>query len=304
MMGNPVMSKEQFERAAQFMRETARPLEKAWYAYEFEGGSAEDVARELGVYQNADGGFGNGLEPDIRCAASSAIATTVALQHLTHMKATSSSPLVSGAIRYLVETYNTTQRAGWDIVPPEVETAPRAPWWNYNAEHDGWGNPAVEIVGYFYEYSDIIPAELLDQLTQHAITYINETSSRKDFHELLCCLRFAELVPESVLRQIKLTLDEMVNNCVTTDPGQWNGYCLTPIQVAESPNSIYYGQLSESAGLYLGHLLSKQQEDGAWSPPWGWGQFEDVWPQAEREWKGVLTLEALRRLKAYGIVSS
>lgn len=303
-MGNPVMSKDQFEWAVQFMKETARPLEQAWYAYEFEGGSAGDVMRELSVYQNTDGGFGNALEPDVRVAASSALATTVALQQLSRLKADRSSPLVSGAIRYLLNTYNTAQQAGWDIVPPEVESAPRAPWWDYNAAHDGWGNPAVEIVGFFYEYSDIVPAELLDQLTQHAITYINETSSRKDFHELLCCLRFAELVPKSVLREVKPALDEMVNNCVTTDPSQWNGYCLTPIQVAESPNSIYYSQLSGSALLYLEHLLSKQQEDGAWSPTWGWGQFEEVWPQAEREWKGVLTLEALRRLKAYGIVSS
>lgn len=303
MMGNPIMSKDQYERAVQFIKETARPLEKAWYAYEFEGGSAEDVTRELAVYQNADGGFGNGLEPDIRVAASSALVTTVALQQLSRLKAGSGSPLVSGAIRYLINTYNTIQQAGWDIVPPEVETAPRAPWWNYNAGFS-WGNPALEIAGYFHEYSDMVSAELLDQLTQHAVTYINETSSRKDFHELLCCLRFAELAPESVLREIKPALDEMVNNCVTTDPGKWNGYCLTPIQVAESPNSIYYGQMSESVMLYLGHMLSNQQEDGAWSPPWSWGQFEDVWPQAEREWKGVLTLEALRRLKAYGIVSS
>lgn len=303
-MGNPVMSKDQFERAVQFMKEAARPLEQAWYAYEFEGGSAGDVMRELSVYQNTDGGFGNALEPDVRVAASSALGTTVALQQLSRLKADSGSPLVNGAIRYLLNTYNTAQQAGWDIVPPEVESAPRAPWWDYNAAHDGWGNPAVEIVGFFYEYSDIVPAELLDQLTQHAITYINETSSRKDFHELLCCLRFAELVPKSVLREVKPALDEMVNNCVTTDPSQWNGYCLTPIQVAESPNSIYYSQLSGSALLYLEHLLSKQLEDGAWSPTWGWGQFEEVWPQAEREWKGVLTLEALRRLKAYGIVSS
>ncbi len=72
---------------------------------------------------------------------------------------------------------------------------------------------------YFYEYSDIVPAGLLDELTQHAITYINETSLRKDFHELLCCLRFAELVPGAVLSEVRPALDEMVENCVTTIQG-------------------------------------------------------------------------------------
>src|SRR5690606_18055879 len=116
--------------------------------------------------------------------------------------------------------------------------------------------------------------------------YINEVSTRKDFHELLCCLRFAALVPQSVLQQVKSSLDEMVANCVTTDPEQWNGYCLTPIQVAESPDSAYYGDLRASIEANLAHLSSRQQEDGSWAPPWSWGQFEDVWPEAERDWKG------------------
>ncbi len=46
-MGIPVMTKEQLVRAIQFIKENARPLEKTMYAYEFEGGPAEDVIREL-----------------------------------------------------------------------------------------------------------------------------------------------------------------------------------------------------------------------------------------------------------------
>ena len=49
IMGNPVMSKDQFERAVQFMKETARPLEQAWHAYEFEGGSAGDAPSGLRI---------------------------------------------------------------------------------------------------------------------------------------------------------------------------------------------------------------------------------------------------------------
>ncbi|NIK78488.1 hypothetical protein FHS15_003626 [Paenibacillus castaneae] len=303
-MSDPSMSTEHYEQAVHFLKEKARPLEKAVFEHEFEGASAEAVLRELSAYQNADGGFGRALEPDIRLEGSSVLATTVALQHLVRLKATSQSSIVQSAIRYLVETYHTSQPNGWDIVPPEVDSAPRAPWWNYNAKHDGWGNPAIEIVGYFHTYPDRVPANLLDEVTQHAIIYINEKSSRKDFHELLNCLRFAALVPPSVLSEIKPALDEMVNNCVTTDPTQWDSYCLMPVQVAESPVSLYYNELSDVVIKNLSHLLSKQEADGSWSPPWGWGQFEDVWPKAELEWKGVLTLEALRRLQAYGIVSS
>ena len=42
----------------------ARPLEIACYNYHFEKGSANGVLKELSAFQNHDGGFGHGLEPD------------------------------------------------------------------------------------------------------------------------------------------------------------------------------------------------------------------------------------------------
>ena len=42
----------------------ARPLELALWQFDFENGSPERVADMLRFYQNEDGGFGNGVEPD------------------------------------------------------------------------------------------------------------------------------------------------------------------------------------------------------------------------------------------------
>lgn len=294
----------QLQRAVHFIQEQARPLEKELYKHLFEGADAEGVYQELARYQNEDGGFGRALEPDVRCEESSVLATTVALQHLTLLGADSNSPLVRGAMHYLLDSYNRIQPDGWDIVPAAVDEAAHAPWWNYNGEHNGWGNPAIEIVGYMHAYAALVPQELLDELTRQAVEYINMKSSRKDFHELLCCLRFAQLVPPFILESVKDALDEMVTNCVAVNEEQWNGYCLTPVQAAESPNSIFADQLSESVQAYLPFMLKLQQEDGAWHPAWSWGQYEEVWPLAKQDWKGVITLEALRRLRAYGIVST
>ena len=46
-------------------------------------------------------------------------------------------------------------------------------------------------------------------------------------------------------------------------------------------------------------LTENQGEDGAWEPNWSWYQFEEVWPSAKEEWKGVLTLNALRTLRNF-----
>ena len=59
--------------ARAFIVAHARPLERAWYAYQFESGPAEAVLDTLAAFQNADGGFGHGLEPDVQLPNSSAI---------------------------------------------------------------------------------------------------------------------------------------------------------------------------------------------------------------------------------------
>ena len=47
----------------------------------------------------------------------------------------------------------------------------------------------------------------------------------------------------------------------------------------------------------LKHEISQQAEDGGWWPTWKWGQYEDVWPIAEKEWAGKMTFECLRTLR-------
>ena len=56
----------------------ARPLELALWQFDFENGSPERVADMLRFYQNEDGGFGNGVEPDSWNPESSPYATMIA----------------------------------------------------------------------------------------------------------------------------------------------------------------------------------------------------------------------------------
>ena len=55
---------EAFEKARKFIYKNARPVDLARWQYHFENGSREAVLQALQVYQNEDGGYGHGLEPD------------------------------------------------------------------------------------------------------------------------------------------------------------------------------------------------------------------------------------------------
>jgi hypothetical protein len=59
--------------------------------------------------------------------------------------------------------------------------------------------------------------------------------------------------------------------------------------------------LVDSIQANLDFLLGTQGGDGAWEPTWSWATLDEAaWGKAEQEWKGVLTLEALRNLGEWG----
>ena len=166
------LSKEQFKRAVDFMLSGARPLEKSLYAYHFTGGSAEEVLVELAKFQNGDGGFGHGLETDLRLKDSSVIATTIAFQHFREVNAPADHPSVIKACGYLVSGYD-AEHINWHIIPANVDDAPHAPWWVHDGDLEkSMSNPRAEIAGYLNEYPQHFPAEMREKVTQSVLDYL------------------------------------------------------------------------------------------------------------------------------------
>jgi hypothetical protein len=63
--------------------------------------------------------------------------------------------------------------------------------------------------------------------------------------------------------------------------------------------------LSDLVAANLQFEIDRQGADGAWAPNWSWGGlFPGDWPQAEREWKGALTLQALLTFRSYGSLAA
>ena len=88
-------------KAIKYVLENARPLELAIYRYFFENESSQAVVDELSKFQNADGGFGNALEPDFFNPNSSPIATNDAIITLFRVNALDkNSDIVKGIVRY------------------------------------------------------------------------------------------------------------------------------------------------------------------------------------------------------------
>jgi hypothetical protein len=297
-----LMQKEKFKQASSFIKTKARPLERALFQYEFENGRKEDVILELEKFQNDDGGFGNSLEPDFRLGSSSALATSVALQTISYLKIEPNHSIVQKVMNYLINTYN-PDSIGWEMVPKEVEKVPRAPWWNYQEPRKDWGNPNAEILGYFYEYKELIPESLLQTLTEKAIHHFNNLEEY-EFHEVLCYVRLAERIDSFILPSFIEKLKESLKICVEKDKEKWREYTLQPIQVVQSPTSMFYPYFEDVIEENLKFILEIQTEKGSWEPTWSWfGQYMDTWETAKVEWEGVLTLGNLRTLKSFQLIN-
>jgi hypothetical protein len=271
------------------------------FRFEFEQGSAADVLKELETFQNADGGFGHALEPDFRLPASSAIATTVALQYISRLRLPETPVLAIQALQYLYRIFD-QEHLLWTSVPETVAQFPRAVWWEYpgiEKAEQYWANPAAEIVGYLYEFPGILPNGLRDTLTRKAFAKLDNRSEPLEMHDLLCYLRLAERLPAGLQSELYTRLDPHVRAVVTTTPEQWRAYSLQPVLVAPWPESHYYPVFQSAISENLDFLIANQGDDGAWHPTWAWGRYEEDWQRAKEEWKGVLTLDNLRVLRAY-----
>lgn len=264
------------------------------------GADATGLLAALEGYANDDGGFGRGLEPDVRMGGSSVIATTIALELLTGCGAPASEPLVAGAMEYLVEMFDGDARA-WPSVPPDIDDAPHAPWWNYMRPEDQMINPRAEVVGYMHTWPGFLDAALRDDLTSELATLLSE-AEELEMHEVLVFDRMLRAgLPDDVRSDLWKPFRALALKAVNTDRRAWESYQLSPLKVVGSPDHPLADDLAGPIEDNLDFLLEQQEVDGSWKPPWSWSdQHPDEWPIAEREIRSRVTTEALSSLIRFG----
>ena len=298
------LTRSAFQRAKDFIMDQGRALDQRRFEFHFEDGPADAVLAALTPYQNDDGGFAHSLEPDIRTPFSSAIVTTVGFQILREIQAPASHVLVRKGIEYFIATYEMSEQV-WPIVPPEVDEAPHAPWWNYENSAETFGqflvNPRAEIVGYLHEFSDDVPMKLLKTLTTTVLRHLDSLPDEMEMHDSLCFVRLAETEALPNRDKVWAKLAQAAARGVARNAEELTGYVLKPLWLVPFPESPLAAGLKDEVEMNLDFEIGQQGEDGSWFPNFSWGdQYPEAWRIAKREWQSRFTVDTLKTLKDFG----
>lgn len=274
-----------FSAGRDFVRREARLVEGRLFGTVFEGADPAGVVDALRGYQNADGGFGHGLEPDKRCPDSLALDVQIAFETLLTAGARDDE-MVRRAADWLQSV--ATPDGAVSLCAPAVEGYPRAEHiteWTYAPGL----NPTAGLVGLLHELGVEHPWR-----EQAGAWCASELANGlpEDAHAMLVSMGYLQHTGTVDLDQIRDWLPKLSHyRADAADPS----YGMTPLHFAPTPDS-FWRPLFDDAQIeaHLDRLVADQQSDGGWALTW-----EPPSQTATLEYRGIVTVSALRTLKAY-----
>ena len=304
-----MLSHEAFARAEVFIHETGRPLERALFDFYFAHGSRDAVTAELAKFQNSDGGFASCLESDTRWCGSSPLGAMKALAILTDLDVPASDPRVKAVIRYLLASFDGKQGV-WHALPKEANAAPHASWWEVRedtgkCEVESPVFPTAALAGYLQNYAALLPAGFVKRITESSLNYLSAAPERMQMPDIESLIELVRLLPPVQSSDAIRKLKRVLTVVVVQDTRQWNSYNVKPLTFVHSPQSPFYAEMETAVAANLDYIIPTQKSDGGWRLTWSWKDRNPAaWNLAEEEWRGVVTLETLRTLKAFHRIAS
>jgi hypothetical protein len=158
-------------------------------------------------------------------------------------------------------------------------------------------NPTASIAGLLHKHA--VGHHWLDRATEYCWQFIDQLQISSG-HDFLCIQLFLEHVAdrdraERAFERISVQLLE--GGHITYDPAA-TGYVFMPLTYAPTPQHMSH-RLFDTPTLqrHLDALAARQQADGGWPISW-----PAVSPACELEYRGIVTVNALKTLKAYDYI--
>jgi hypothetical protein len=291
------------DAAKAFMAGHARALDRHRLSLVLGEGEAARPLAALGAYRNPDGGYGWGLEPDLRSVSSQPVGAMHAMEVFAEC-----GPSVTS--RRAVELCDwlegrTLADGGLPLALPVDDPAGSSPIWTSADPSVSTLQMTSQVAAHAHRLAPHQP-EVADHpwlavATRYCLEEIRRMDREPQAHELMFSIAFldaaAQRLPEA---------DELLDNLGRHIPDD----SVVRVQGGTEDEALHPTQLSPWPGLPSRRLFSEhvidadlerlaglQQRDGGWTV-----DFEPASAAAALEWRGYATAQAIAILKRNGVL--
>lgn len=313
-----ILDKNAYKEVCTWIHRNARPLEMALWDFYFENGSKEAVIDALAYYQNEDGGFGNGVEPDCWNPESSPYSTLVALGILERIAFVETvgigHPMVQGILRFL-ESGKYSNEDGWLFSIPSNDNYAHAPWWGYDEEQNKIQSMGITagLCAFILNFGDR-GSELYERAFAYTKKILKKASESDEFGEMGAggvCSLIGTIMQKNLTSSFECEslMDKMaavVNSTIERDTQRWSMYTPRPSEFIPAPASPFYKGNEAIVEKELDYLIETRNPGGVWNITWTWfdltEKYSGEFAVSQNWWMASKAIEKLGFLKNFGRV--
>ena len=289
--------------AASFMATHARALDRRRFEALFAGGGAGPVLGALEAYRNPDGGYGWGLEPDLRSSESQPGGALHAFEAIVDV-APATTPRSAELCAWLERS--SLPDGGLPFALPLADPAGVAPFWaRWDPQRSSLQITAyVAAMAHRVAEHDRAVAEhpWLSRATRFCVDAIAALEDRPHALVVTASLWFADALHRSdpgAADPVLQRLGPLVPpDGVLRVEGGAEDEAVRPLDLAPAPDGPVRALFDDDViAADLERLAGGQHDDGGWSV-----DFDSYSPAAALEWRGHTTVRALTVLRAHGLI--
>ena len=277
--------------AETFMTTHARLIDRRRFAVLVGKASPGELIAPLAAYRNPDGGYGWGLEPDLRDGSSQPVGAMLALEVLAEAGDTTSQAAL--ALCDWLQAH-TLPDGGLPFVLPITDPAGCAGHWASGDPTTSSLQMTTQVAANAHllgRHQQTVAAHpWLEAATRYCLEAIGALDAAPQAYELAFVLHFLEAAAPDRLASIGRFLPP--DGRVPVEGGI-EGETLHPLDLAPvhggAARSLFSADVIDAD---LDRLARTQQPDGGWVV-----DFASASPAAELEWRGYATVQAVRVLQ-------
>jgi hypothetical protein len=283
------------DAARDFVSTHARLLDRYRLSLLLGAGDARQAQAALAAYRNPDGGYGWGLEPDLRGTESQPAGALLAFELWSEAGSHPDAVELCDWLRSI-----SLPDGGLPFVRPIGDPVGSAPWWVEGDHSVSSLHITTAVAGNAQRVAARDPLVAghpwLAAATRYCLAAIAADAYPPSAHLLNYSLRFLDSIadrePAAADLMAKLLAHLPADGRLAVEGGA-EGESLRPLDYAPEPGRPVRALLGSSiVDDDLDRLAGLQQPDGGWPVDWAVSS-----PAAALEWRGHVTVHAIRHLK-------